>query len=139
MTPHKQFITHDPENGQFGDCFRTAIACILDTDPLFVPHAGKNGEAGWVEGCKEVDEWLKSRHNAYLVSFKWRATEIEEALQTVQYHLMGGRSAIGGHYTVGYAGKMVHNPSKNPDAVFGPDEDGCYTVTFIVKGAGPHG
>ena len=38
MTPHKQLNRHRPEEGVFGDCYRTAIACLLDLRPQDVPH-----------------------------------------------------------------------------------------------------
>jgi len=39
MRFHKQLITnHNPESGIFGDCQRTAIACLLDKHPSDVPH-----------------------------------------------------------------------------------------------------
>jgi hypothetical protein len=38
MTPHKQRFRHDPANGIYGDCWRTAIACLLDIQPEEIPH-----------------------------------------------------------------------------------------------------
>ena len=41
MTPQNQLHKHDPANGVYGDCGRTAIACLLDLHPS--PHFW-NGE-----------------------------------------------------------------------------------------------
>ncbi len=30
----KQIVKHDPDNDQYGDCYRSAIACILDYDSV---------------------------------------------------------------------------------------------------------
>lgn len=38
MKLQKQLIKHDPENGQFGDCFRTCVAVIMGMDASDVPH-----------------------------------------------------------------------------------------------------
>ena len=38
MRPQQQKFKHDPANGSYGDCFRTALACILDLDRDEVPH-----------------------------------------------------------------------------------------------------
>ena len=38
MKEFKQLYLHRPENRLIGDCHRTAIACIMDVEPMFVPH-----------------------------------------------------------------------------------------------------
>ena len=38
MILQKQLIRHDPENGQWGDCWRTCIACLLDLPAAEVPN-----------------------------------------------------------------------------------------------------
>lgn len=39
MTPHQQLITsHLPHLGEYGDCYRTCIAMLLDRSPIMVPH-----------------------------------------------------------------------------------------------------
>ena len=44
MIFHSQLIKHDPDNGQWGDCFRTCIACIFNVHNVTdVPHFGTMG------------------------------------------------------------------------------------------------
>jgi len=38
MKFYKQKYLHDPGNGVIGDCYRTAIGCILEIDPMELPH-----------------------------------------------------------------------------------------------------
>lgn len=38
MKFHKQLCEHNPNNHQYGDCFRTVLACLLDLEPEQVPH-----------------------------------------------------------------------------------------------------
>ncbi len=38
MIGMKQLNKHDPDNGVYGDCFRTCIAIILDDDPETIPN-----------------------------------------------------------------------------------------------------
>jgi hypothetical protein len=134
MTPHTQLYTHDPDNGVFGDCYRTCIACILDCDPLFVPHVGKDGAGKWAENHKALDAWL-ARKNLYVAFFTVPAGMIH-LYADFGYHLLGGRSPRGLHYVVGMGGKMVHNPAKEDDGLE-PDEDGSYTIGLLVHGAKP--
>ena len=54
MTPYKQLNHHDPDNGIIGDCYRTAIACLLDLPPDALPNycegpGGTYGGDGWYE------------------------------------------------------------------------------------------
>ena len=61
MTPHKQLIKHDPENGQWGDCGRTAIACLLDLHPSDVPHFWEGPERADRDPETECRKWLAER------------------------------------------------------------------------------
>ena len=65
MTPHTQTILADPArndghdaDGNPGDCYRTAIACLLDLEPESVPHFVAAGEGKWWDATQE---WVKAR------------------------------------------------------------------------------
>jgi hypothetical protein len=65
MTPYTQTITADPARndgrdaeGVMGDCWRTSIACLLDTDPKCVPHFVHEHEEKWYGATQE---WLDER------------------------------------------------------------------------------
>ena len=38
MKFYKQLHKHDPDNGVWGDCHRTAIGCLLDIEPELIPN-----------------------------------------------------------------------------------------------------
>ena len=54
----KQSIKHDPDNGKWGDCYRTCIAMVMNLDPATVPHfydpnadcRGLAGARDWLSG-----------------------------------------------------------------------------------------
>lgn len=48
MTPYKQLYGHNPDQGIFGDCFRTALGCLLNLPPEKVPH--------FYDGCGPDDD-----------------------------------------------------------------------------------
>lgn len=54
----------DPERGIYGDCFRTAISCLLDVEPQDVPHWFVNGGHDGIGA--EVNTWLAERGLAYI-------------------------------------------------------------------------
>ena len=60
MTPHKQLLLHDPDNGVYGDCYRTALGCLLDMPPEQVPHFLENlgADSTGTEWQAARDLWL---------------------------------------------------------------------------------
>jgi hypothetical protein len=61
MTPYKQLVKHDPFNGQYGDCARTAIACLLNMHPSEVEHFLEDGCADGEVFWRRVNGWLSAR------------------------------------------------------------------------------
>lgn len=57
MTPQKQLHRHRPDLGEYGDCLRTCIACLLDLSPEDVPHLHTPDD---VEAATVLDRWLAS-------------------------------------------------------------------------------
>lgn len=62
MQFHKQKSAHIPQIGIFGDCYRTALACVLDMDPETVPHFMQlfQGQSDAILD-QAIDEWLRQR------------------------------------------------------------------------------
>ena len=58
MKRYQQLIRHDPDNGQWGDCWRTAIACILEIPPENVPHFSDK-DNNFVQAMTHTQQWLK--------------------------------------------------------------------------------
>ncbi|MCK4817308.1 hypothetical protein KA005_16175, partial [bacterium] len=54
----KQLNRHNPEEGVFGDCYRTCIANVLGVFPTAVPHF-------WTEECTTADE-MHAKMNEWL-------------------------------------------------------------------------
>ncbi|MGB1272595.1 MAG: hypothetical protein ACPG5T_11030, partial [Endozoicomonas sp.] len=76
MIPQKQLNRHDPDNGVYGDCDRTCIACILDLNVENVPHfmdgvvSTNQKEAfskrtNWLanKGLRETQEMISGSHS----------------------------------------------------------------------------
>lgn len=150
MIPQKQLYRHDPENGVYGDCHRTAIACLLDFPVEEVPHwfEGIPADTPEDERCEmalklEV-EWLAS-HGLRLINIAYPGElSLEEVLQCQQYqnpgirYLLGGTSVNRCGHTVICLGKsIVHDPSLDAEGdghtIAGPMDDGLWWVSFIGK------
>lgn len=52
----KQAFSHDPENGIQGDCYRTAVACVLGVDRDSVPHT--HDDLDGAQANQVMDSWL---------------------------------------------------------------------------------
>lgn len=139
MKFHKQKFKHAPEEGIFGDCDRTTIACLLDLEPEEVPHWGDpkvNPKEDWV---KKKTEWLAKRGYA-LVSFLFgESTGLDNVLMTMLnvnpgiYYLLAGRSKTGVNHVVICCGdEIVHDPSLANSSIVGPCDDGYFWVQILV-------
>ena len=143
MTPHKQLIWHDPENGQYGDCFRTAIACLLNLHPSEVPHFADHDAT-----CDQLHEdaavWLASR-NLFLASFVYedsldRVLAMMGAMNAGLHYILMGQSKVANHCVIALGDQIVFDPSITNDdltqALIGPcrtpcKEDGYYWIYVI--------
>ena len=136
MIPHKQEFAHDPENGVYGDCFRTAIACLLDVIVSSVPHFLHDGNAD--EGIPRAQEYLK-RHGLQLVEIPLDG-DLESALAIgLEYlpglnHLLVGESRTGcNHVVICRDGAIVHDPSQTDAGIVGPTDTGHFWLGFLAR------
>lgn len=140
MTPHKQLFRHDPDNGIYGDCHRTAIACLLDLLPQDVPHWGAIGRGrddyDWRAACGA----FLAQHGLYQVDVIYRGdAPLSDVLSVLEdrspaaYYLIGGQSPRGTNHTViGCGGCIEHDPHPDGGGLIGPMSHGYWEVTFLI-------
>ena len=149
MTPYKQLLSHDPSAGVWGDCYRTAIGCLLDLPPDEVPH--------WWDSCwddtdedneariQAMQQWLGGR-GYHLIRFYFpndglSPSEFMEEMAFRNpglYYMLSGESPGGvDHVVICLDDKVVHDPSplsRTPELV-GPlttTTDRSYLVEILV-------
>lgn len=62
MSKPRQLHMHDPEAGTSGDCYRTAIACLLGLQAEDVPHfVDQARDGGHWEHMRLARHWLRER------------------------------------------------------------------------------
>lgn len=139
MTPHKQLIRHDPDNGQWGDCWRTAVACLLDMPPADVPHL--NGP-DYTQGQQSIEmrAWLAERRLT-LFDFAWPGDQPLDMLLASLVHVVGDRPLhfmVSGtsprdtvHVVIATIGGVVHDPHPDGGGLIGPVEDGNWWIGFL--------
>lgn len=123
MLFHRQMINHDPENGQWGDCFRTALACVLDMEVLDVPHFC-DGDPDTETFSKLLNGWLSSRGIAMFdVPYDSSLDDllrVQSVLNANVYYLLSGESRRGvNHTVVCRGGEIVHDPAGD-SGIIGP-------------------
>lgn len=136
MTPATQLFPHRPDEGVFGDCYRTAIACLLDLPPEDVPHHHRVLEGN--EQRALMDEWLEPR-GLRLVLFAWpcQVTDILEVMGVVNpdaHYLVSGQSPRGtDHTVVAKGGEIIHDPHPEGGGLVGPCSDGHCWIELLVR------
>lgn len=135
MTPHKQLYRHDPENGVYGDCFRAAVACLLDEVPSLVPHVGL--EASGVQATQRMNDWLVAEHRLILVEFPFMG-ELQDVMDTMENfnpgltYLLTGRSRNGvSHVVICRSRKIIHDPSLDDSGIVGPCQDSAPNAYWV--------
>lgn len=138
MLYHKQTIKHDPEHGKYGDCFRTALACLLHVRPEDVPHFMEmypDTEKLW----PAVNAWLTDYFGYALFGVPYAGT-LEEVLTLNAsinpgiVYLLAGESPRGvTHQVICENDKIIHDPAPDGGGLIGPCvEDGYYWVNVLV-------
>lgn len=142
MTPHKQLLKHEPDKGIMGDCYRTAVACLLDLPPDDVPHFYANENKSDPEVRKELQNWLVKEHRLGIAAVYFNCQlSITEVMEFVgrwnpglYYLFSGGSERDTFHVVVCRDGKMVHDPHPSGAGLIGPFQD-TYCCEFLVPAA----
>lgn len=132
---HKQKFRHDPANGVYGDCYRTAVACCLGLDRDAVPHVYHDGCDG-EEGERRMTTFLRSVGVVKIdILYQGGISVILPAVGHMNpgvYHLLCGKSRNGvGHCVVCRDGKIVHDPALDDSGIVAPADDGLYWIVFF--------
>ena len=139
MKIQKQKYRHDPDNGVFGDCYRTCVAMLLDLDRDDVPHFSKDADLDQdgIDATQRLREWLKPRGLSTFIVLYPDEHDLEEILQAtasmnpgLPMMLVGEskRYAGIGHVVIIQDGKILADPSDS--GIKGPI-NGYYWVEIV--------
>lgn len=139
MLYHKQRIRHDPENGIYGDCHRTAIACLLDKQVEDVPHFGEHFMDS-DKFNKAVADYLLTQGMRVFTTPYHGETPLHEMLKAIGhynpdcYYLLTGQSPRNvNHVVVCRGGRIIHDPHFDGGFITGPAQpDGYYWVDVLT-------
>lgn len=143
MTPYKQLIKHDPKNGQYGDCARTTIACLMDRHPQEVPHFLHDGETDGNIFWKRVDDWLGIFGlRSFGLPFDTDVPGILAAMGNQYpdlYYMLGCASPTADHFVIACGNQIVHDPAGHDPSRLVRGSDGyvwayVFVPRFLSKG-----
>ena len=124
MQPIKQTILHDPDNGQYGNCFQACIASLLEMPITQVPHFYEHGENG-SEALSKLNTWL-ALHGMGFFDISGNIGDIFKNNANT-YHIISDYSPRNNFHTViGLNGEMVFDPH--------PSNDGITKTVYRVYG-----
>lgn len=130
----KQAFLHKPEEGVYGDCYRTCIACLLGIDRDAVPHFYSTEDGRQSDQSRD---WLLER-GYQLTQFAFQAEpgEVFNVMQVVNPltpYMLCGFSATGcNHCVIALGGEMVWDPSLTDAGIVGAQDDGMTWVCVIT-------
>lgn len=150
MKKHKQLVQHI-EGKQNGDCFRTALACILDLEVLDVPHFYEDmltemSEEHAIDFANAVNEWIDRwlmERGVMRLLITLHGQEMSEALGMASGmfpyampYLLSGKSENGfSHCVVCKGEEVVWDPAEKPTRLVGPMQDHAWLIEFFVRPA----
>lgn len=141
MLYHKQLNRHRPAEGITGDCFRTAIACLLDLEPQQVPHVFHSLDVTPEAGAAAMRQWLAKRgYNLFQFPFAIEKGQSLDTILTVlndvnpgALFLLSGTGHSGvEHVVIAGAGRIVHDPSPKDLGLSGPCASGFYWLSVLT-------
>ena len=138
MIFNKQLIKHDPANGVYGDCQRTAIACLLDKLPEDVPNFGVH----FMDAEKfdaAMNDYLSSQGLAQFTVAYDGSVGIKAVLDAIgqmngrHYYMLSGQSERGvNHVVVCRGNKIIHDPHPSSAGLNAPCDNGYFYVCVLV-------
>lgn len=135
MRLQKQLYNHDPENGIWGDCFRTCLAIILDRDAAEVPHFMD----GNPPDCEvQIAAWLKSQGLVLIRVKVDGSAELDSVLNMgaeaspLPYILSGYSRTPADHCVVCHGDQIVCDPSLTDAGIIGPLSNNQWWVEWLV-------
>jgi hypothetical protein len=138
----KQKYRHDPENGVFGDCYRTCLANMLGIARDKVPHYVTTMDPKeWEDEVQpKYTEWLSDRGLQELAIpvggdvslnhiLEWQRTRSAFPATAM---LTGTSGTYCNHCVLIRDGEIIHDPSLDDSGIIGPCDDDLYWVTWLI-------
>lgn len=138
MIKQKQLCHHDPDNGVYGDCFRTVIACLMDLEPRQVPLFHEHNITSNSTQVEAYRKWLSSKGlGLFEVCLSGELKNILNHINSTnpnEYYLLTGEAPGGvDHVVICRGNKIVWDTSQDNTGIVGPRiNDGFYWISVLT-------
>lgn len=118
-------VKHEPEYGNYGDCYRACIASILELAVDDVPHFFHDNAPSDVASDRCL-AWLHERKLTRFRAVYEGGAPIEEMLEHMGvfnpsvHYILYGTTATAPHVVVCQGAKIVHDPAWYRSPIIGP-------------------
>ena len=134
MQYHTQLIKHNSTQGQFGDCYRTALACILDMEPEEVPDYSNNESFAELTNEWLLEKGLKRFSIAYSgENYRDLICDMSINNSGIYYLLFAQSPSKTNHCYVCLNDDIIHDPSGRDETPIGPCDDGYFWIEVLVS------
>jgi len=125
MKPQRQLVSHNPDKGYWGDCYRTCIAVVMGMEAKDVPHFADQGDNDY-SGLSGARKWLKPMGFGIWQNIFTEDTSFSDILRSINLMspdiptiITGQRTKGVNHCVVVVNGKVICDPltgepNKNP-------------------------
>ena len=141
MKFYKQLFRHDPQNGIFGDCYRTIIGCFLDIEPKDVPHFfdWHGVDAEKAKATRLMIEKFLMQHKLQIFQIPYAIDDLDVLLKQQRmlnpniFYMLSGTSKSGcDHVVIAHNDHIVHDPSLNNSGIIGPCTDDLFWIELLI-------
>lgn len=141
MIKHKQLFRHDPDRGIIGDCYRTAIACLLDLSPIEVPHVYQMFPEDPDAAHEHMADWLRLRGwTRAIIAWEGLEQNVDEFVRNVStgmpglhFILLGRSRNERNHAVICRDGVIVWDSSLDNSGIIGPTREGQLQIEMLVQ------
>lgn len=113
MKPVFQTQTHDPANGQVGDCFRAMLASALELPIEDVPHFLKECDGDELAWRRGINAFLRDYNLAFINIASAPAWMKDHGIVGLMHELVGQTQRDTLHSILAVDGEVVHDPLPN--------------------------
>lgn len=135
---HTQEFKHDPDNGVYGDCWRTVVACLLELPRDAVPHVCNGPDDG--KATERMRAFLAERGYAMIQIPIAGDVPLADALALgercaggLPYALTGTSRTGVNHVVICEGADIVHDTSITQSGIIGPTSDGLWWLEWYVR------
>lgn len=131
---------HKPDEGIYGDCARTVIACLLELPRDDVPHFAED-DPDTLTYNHRIDNYLAEQHGLSFVRIPFLSGDgFDSILQNtgrlnpgLRFLLLGKSRRCVNHIVICQDGKIEHDTSCPKVGIIGPsDPDDLYWLYFLT-------